>query len=351
MESESPFFSIIMPVYNAEMYVENAIQAVLHQLYTDFELIVVDDCSSDDSYSICQELAKMDSRIALLKTSENGGAARNLALNHVRGKYVAFVDSDDTIDSDLLSTAHIYLKDEQIDCLKFGCIEEYYDEQGKIAYGKKCYLENKIYSTSEEIRKQIVRMELIPLFGYLCNGIYRTSIISQYHLRLNENYRVNEDFDFNIRYFKYVKRFQCIDHCGYHYAKRLDNQSLSTKKNEDYYDLHMMKIKAFLHIFPSVESIDSKTLSNIFWLYTRFVYSAVQRKDANQENIDSFIKEIKRSELFHIYESVHFVDVSMKQKVMISLLKSENSRLLKSVIRGISFMRMHCPFIFAALKR
>lgn len=353
MENQEPFFSIIMPVYNAEKYVEAAVESVLQQSYTDFELLLVDDCSADSSYSVCQELAKKDGRIKLLRTPQNGGAAvaRNFAFQHIQGKYLTFIDSDDIIEPNLLSVAYSYVKDDQADCVKFGCFEEYFNADGEKAYSKKCCLTEQVYDNSDTIRQQMVRMELIPLFGYLWNTIYRASIILDKGLLFNDQYRVNEDFDFNMRYFKYVQRLQCSSYCGYHYAKRLNSLSLSTKNNDEYYELHMMKIREFLQNFPSIESIDTQTMSNIFWLYTRFVYSAVQRKMVNNEPINTFIKDIRSSDLFAIYQSVHFVDIGVKQKIMISILRSKYEGLLRGLLHGISFVRIHCPFIFAALKR
>lgn len=353
MENQEPFFSIIMPVYNSEKYVEVAVKSVLQQSYENFGLLLVDDCSSDGSYSICQKLAKKDSRIKLLQTKKNSGAAaaRNLALKHIQGQYLTFIDSDDTIESDLLVVAYSYVKDAQTDCVKFGCFEEYFNADGEKAYSKNCSLAEQVFDTPDTIRQQMVCMELIPLFGYLWNTIYRTSIILDKGLLFNDQYRVNEDFDFNIRYFKYVQRLQCSSYCGYHYAKRLNSFSLSTKNNDEYYDLHMMKIREFLQSFPSIENIDVQTMNNIFWLYTRFVYSAVQRKVANNEPVNMFIKAIRSSELFTIYQSVHFVDISAKQKIMISIFRSKHAVLFRGLIYGISFVRMHCPFIFATLKR
>lgn len=144
---------------------------------------------------------------------------------------------------------------------------------------------------------------------------------------------------------------QCSSYCGYHYAKRLNSLSLSTKNNNEYYELHMMKIREFLQSFPSIENIDAQTMSNIFWLYTRFVYSAIQRKTVNNEPVNTFIKDIRGNDLFAIYQSVHFIGISVKQKIMISILRSQYDVLLHGLIHGISFVRMHCPFVFAALKR
>ena len=89
--------SIIMPCYNASLYIKDAIESVVAQTYTCWELIVVDDCSTDNSIEIVEACAKLDDRIKLVKLSNNGGVAnaRNVGLNIAGGQYVAFLDSDD----------------------------------------------------------------------------------------------------------------------------------------------------------------------------------------------------------------------------------------------------------------
>ena len=94
----NPAVSIIVPVYNAETALHRCIESILHQSCADFELLLVDDGSKDDSGAICDEYAAKDSRIRVFH-KENGGvsAARNLALDVARGKYLQFLDSDDWV--------------------------------------------------------------------------------------------------------------------------------------------------------------------------------------------------------------------------------------------------------------
>lgn len=89
--------SIIMPAYNAEKYIEQAIQSVLQQTYTDWELIVIDDGSSDNTVTILSKLAELDSRIVFLQNEENRGVShtRNRAVLLAKGEWIAFLDSDD----------------------------------------------------------------------------------------------------------------------------------------------------------------------------------------------------------------------------------------------------------------
>lgn len=92
-----PKVSVIMPVYNSEKYVEAAVRSVLDQSFKDFELLLIDDASTDGSLSVCQSLAKTDPRVKIIRRAQNGGCsvAKNTGLDNASGKYVAFVDSDD----------------------------------------------------------------------------------------------------------------------------------------------------------------------------------------------------------------------------------------------------------------
>lgn len=89
--------SIVMPAYNAAQYIEQSIESVLKQSYTNWELIIVDDCSIDDTYKIVEKLCLNEERIKLFRMNENSGVAmaRNFAISMSRGKYIAFLDSDD----------------------------------------------------------------------------------------------------------------------------------------------------------------------------------------------------------------------------------------------------------------
>ena len=102
---ENPFFSIVMPVYNVEKYLEQAVQSVLNQTYENFELLLIDDCSTDSSAQLCEMLANKDARVHLMMLPTNGGVsnARNIGADAASGEYLMFMDSDDTVAETLLA--------------------------------------------------------------------------------------------------------------------------------------------------------------------------------------------------------------------------------------------------------
>ena len=93
----NPVISIIMPVFNSSTTIANSVESVLAQTYKKFELIIVDDCSQDDSLLIAKQYAEKDKRIKVIKLEKNSGAAvaRNTAIAAANGRYIAFLDSDD----------------------------------------------------------------------------------------------------------------------------------------------------------------------------------------------------------------------------------------------------------------
>ena len=106
---DTPFFSIIVPVYNAERYIKICINSILNQTFQDFEVIIVDDCSTDNSYKILKELYGDDKRVKLFRHKKNLGFpsyGRNEGIEKARGKYIWFVDNDDAILPNALEKLH-----------------------------------------------------------------------------------------------------------------------------------------------------------------------------------------------------------------------------------------------------
>ena len=144
--------SVIMPVYNAEKYLSEAIESVLNQMYTNFELLLINDRSTDNSKKICKEYSKKDSRIVLLENnSENHGPGptRNIGLDYATGEYVYFMDADDWADEELLQCAVNRMQETNADIVQFGVTYERYDENHSEQY----FWSGKDILTKDEIKR------------------------------------------------------------------------------------------------------------------------------------------------------------------------------------------------------
>ena len=117
-----PTVSVIVPVYNVEKYLRDCIDSIRRQTYQDFEIIMVEDCSTDGSRAIAEEIAAEDKRTRLFCHTRNMGqsAARNLGMDVARGEYVSFVDSDDFIESYCLSDMMYFAERENADVVSMG---------------------------------------------------------------------------------------------------------------------------------------------------------------------------------------------------------------------------------------
>lgn len=350
--SKLPFFSIIMPVYNATAYFQDAVKSILSQSYENFELLIVDDCSTDDSYNLCLKVADADKRVKVFKTSKNGGpaVARNFALRFCRGAYITFVDSDDYVDDKLLEIAAHSLKSRVIDCLKMGVIEEYIDGKGKIQLVKRVSMKDAVYVGKESIFKEIVRMDSMVLFGYPCNGFYKREIVETNNINFNEELMFNEDFHFNIDYFKHISTLKCLSYCGYHYEKRLGGNSLSMGRISNYYEISILRINAFLQFLPNQYIISNETNELIYWMYVRLVYSSLERKLNEKANLNEFLKSIEKSQLYLNFKEVKFTNMGFKQNIMIWILRSAPHIFLLDMIQLIGFIKHRCPCLFAKVK-
>ena len=144
--------SVIMPIYNAEKYLSEAIESVLNQTYANFELLLINDASTDRSKEICRKYSKKDSRIVLLdnnSVSHGPGPTRNIGLDYATGEYVYFMDADDWVDKSLLQCAIHRMRETNADIVQFGVIYERSDGKNPEQY----FWRGKESLTKDEIKK------------------------------------------------------------------------------------------------------------------------------------------------------------------------------------------------------
>ncbi len=207
--------SIIVPVYNTEPYVAECIDSILAQTYPFWELILVDDGSTDASGCICGNYAQKDGRIRFFHQENRGvSCARNVGILHSRGKYLLFVDSDDVIRPLLLEKAVAYMEKECTDLLYFDL--EIFVEEGK---GKE-ELETwepeirtgTFWLTDMQERVRYILEEYMEFHAcyFLCNKIFRTSLIRENRIVFEDSVRMGEDIGFIIQCLFYAQKVSGI---------------------------------------------------------------------------------------------------------------------------------------------
>ncbi|MCD8154653.1 MAG: glycosyltransferase [Clostridiales bacterium] len=275
---ESPFFSIVMPVYQVERYLRQAVASVLRQSFKDFELILIDDASPDDCPRLCEKLRAKDNRIRVYHLPVNGGVsnARNTGLDMARGKYLMFMDSDDTIESQLLERVYTSLKKNPARMVLWGMTEELYNGAGRRIGSSRAVLPDHFFDSSQELREYMIEVEKSTLYGYACNKVYDLAYLRQLGLRYQE-YSLNEDILFNIAYCMDIDSLNILSDPAYHYRKVSDGSSRTGQFVPDYFSLHVKKIQALYDQFSAWGLCNRQVLSDLAAIYTRYIMSALQR--------------------------------------------------------------------------
>ena len=197
MSDQSPTISVIMPAYNSERFIRESIESVLRQTWTNFELIIVDDCSTDDTPSIIDQMASQDSRIVAIHNTINQrqSESRNKALRQARGKYIAILDHDDIALPERFRLEHEYLETHP-DIFMVGTYVRIIDGQGRPA------AVIKFPTNPDAIAQQLP----IDNCFYHCCVMYRN--IGKLFYR--DHMRYVEDYDFYLRLLSDGKRLANI---------------------------------------------------------------------------------------------------------------------------------------------
>ena len=218
--------SIVVPIYNGEKNLHNCLESIISQSFYDWEMILVDDGSKDNSYSICQSYANRDKRIKVI-AQENAGvsAARNVGLQNSSGEYIVFVDSDDSLQGDALKEMLDIMKKSGADIVICGYK---YISKNRVVY--KCAKRESILG-SKEIGDFIQRDYLEWLVAAPWGKLYRKSILPQ--SGFDETISLGEDLKFNVQCFCNSEHIEILDVALYMYNDT-SNSLTKTYKNGNY---------------------------------------------------------------------------------------------------------------------
>jgi len=295
-----PILSIIVPIYNTEKYLDACINSILKQSYTDFELLLIDDGSSDLSGEICDSFEKIDPRVSVFHTENRGvSCARNLGLDHAKGKFVMFVDSDDEIPEN----AVMNLISDSVDFSVGSVLRIECGQQQEYRYDISKYY---------QINKELFFDDSFPTSVLLdgpCAKLYKTDIISNNALKFNEKLNYGEDKVFVYSYLLYAKTIKTTSDIVYIQKRRAGSLSSNISDKR-----HLKQIIDFLSCYvPIVKKYQEKfTCQSVREMYhvdviQRYVYRYLRivrqtkEKSLNRKDlafISSLLKKDIKSKVF-----------------------------------------------------
>lgn len=230
-------FSIIVPVYNGEKYLRECLDSVLNQTFKNYELIIINDGSSDNSEAICKEyyLKNMSKIVYLSKKNEGVSSARNMGLKISNGDYIMFLDSDDLLVKDALEEINKNLSNHDLICYGFYKLYKNHSIEHVV--------KNKNLQINE-IKNDILTTDKIG--GYLFNKVFKSEIIRDNKLFIDENIHYCEDLLFVGEYLKFCNNIKYIDKSLYYYRMRKGSVS---------FDFYNLKNASILYSYESLANL------------------------------------------------------------------------------------------------
>ncbi len=269
--------SIIIPIYNKSKYLPDLLSDLLMQTFTDYQCILVNDGSTDNSGEICDNISKSDNRFKAFHL-KNGGvsAARNFGIDNATGEYITFIDADDRLCPEHLENLYHCIAKNDVDMAISG-IEKFWPDSDRTEHvasdsvGR--YTKDNIFPQFAYIQKKT------GLFGFCVSKILRRELIQD--IRFDTQLTLAEDFDFYLKVYSRISSLYLDDKCYYRYLQVAENSSALTEDNKiDYYQQLIIRLryKQFL-IDENMYSEENKQIvDSIISNYVYFVlfYSSVE---------------------------------------------------------------------------
>ena len=272
-------FSVIMPTYNCKKYIVKAVRSVLSQTYENFELIIVDDDSTDGTFEELQELSVSDIRIKLFQIAHSGvSAARNFGVEKAIGEKVLFIDGDDFWVENLLESCR---EVENVGLVVFGIRPHYYD-------GNDEFVRTNASMSLKPAPKNIVWNDRIDFIfsecnmSSPCNKVYDREIIEKNNLRFSTNCVCLEDLKFNLDYLRHIKSLYIINKDLYQYRLFIAQNQMLKREFKCFFlnaDEIFISAKALIDSLKSDFSSHSVLVSILLKAYYQEFCSHIYKKD------------------------------------------------------------------------
>lgn len=283
--------SIVVAVYNAEKTLKKCVESLLNQTYNNIEIILVNDCSKDNSLDICTEYSKTNDNVKVISNEKNSGvsATRNNGINNSTGEYICFVDSDDYVESNYIEVLYYYYQ--KCNTVPI-CGFVYHDEYNHAKPVKYSWSGNEeLVSLGEAFR---LKSELY--LTALWNKLFDRRLIVAKNIRFDTNISVGEDLRFSIEYFdkNNISEVYVLKKPLYHYMKLSGNSLISGFVDDfDREKKSLLLIKNLASKYKG--NVDKEYEKALEQVKTSMIYLIMRDKNLSHNNRITKIKKIDSS--------------------------------------------------------
>ena len=337
-------FSVIIPAFNCENSIERTIGSIISSGLTDYEIVIINDGSTDNTASICNSLCSQYSFIKYYEQENSGvSAARNIGISLAAGEYIMFFDADDTAEENGFSECINIIKSEKPDILVFGMSFDYY-KNGKFYRRDKLVSEQSGILNKTQIKDEVESLYSTNSLSSACNKIFKKALINNNNIRFNTNYFLMEDFLFSLEVLKACENIYCLPNALYCY-KQSENEknAFNRLKRIDDFCEFTVPFKAALEALDAGKTADNVFNSFFFMLLCqKMYYSTAKEIKQIAENIKacSVFNEIKCGEIPTAYQDFSKnIEDARYLKIRLLNLKTQARHklavLVKSIVKAI----------------
>ena len=292
--------SIIVPVYNVEKYLNRCLDSIINQSFINFELILINDGSTDKSGKICDKYAQIDKRVRVIhKKNEGVSLTRNLGINIAKGDYITFIDSDDWIEQDFFKKAIEYIKENNVSILITGFVFENNKKIFNTFNAKKDEI-----LLNDEIKKEFLKQNKFSWTVY--DKFFKKEIIKKY--KFDSRFKIGEDMLFCWQILKNEKKIGYLPLYKYHYDISASKTMTSNFSLKWFDGIKVKKI-----IYKDVRNIsrELELLARIVCIVEMMVLS----KKAIKSNVYSTKRLIKLLQ-YHIRKNIYIIFLYPRSNIM-----------------------------------
>lgn len=342
--------SIIVSVYNCEKYISRLVNCIFKQKYSNFELIIVNDGSTDNTL---QYLRNFNDEKLILIDKKNTGVSdsRNEGLKRATGDLIIFLDADDYIEDNYFETIiHYFEKYPDIELLGFGYYSDVEDTHLNTISQDVFNYNEKYYRAKDEYKGNLVELWDKKMLYNIWNKVYKKSIIDKYNLRFFE-LNWGEDMDFNKKYIDFVNNFYISNKIFYHYIRERTGAA-TCKYRKDFFDIRKKEYIDFNRYFEENDIDYSEYIEFSSRRFVECVLGVIENVFSSDLNLEE--KYNKISYIIHDSELIKALKIArpktIKTKLMLMPLKCKNTTATMLMGKSVSLIKNRNPGLFNHLK-
>ena len=322
--------SIILPVYNKQKYILNILQDIQEQIFEEFECIIIDDGSTDDSGRLCDEFARNDLRFKIIHIKNQGVShARNIGIKKATGKYITFIDADDRIEPCYLKSLYIAANESRADVV-IASYEKWWAEKDKRVKVELPY--SRLWKMKDLLSDFAETQKKTGIYGFCWGKLLRAESIKD--MWFDENYILAEDFEYYLRIYPKISTIYFNNECSYCYLQQADNSSMIVEDDKiDYLSQIYLNLK-YRNFLQKMNMYTGENKEIVEQLLSNYVFFTVFH--SSRSSIEDSVDKV-----YHIIDDEQIIlnGTNLMQKIILYFIKSGNGKIVRIILSVYDILR------------